>query len=1155
MNTHSRLQRKKSSDAEREGVRMFAEPRFGAEFAPVQIQRATPAPAIQPKLTISQPGDPYEQEADRVADQVMRMPDPTIQRSPAEGEPEEDQQIALPTEDEENLIQRAADPAAPEDDLEQLAVPAEDDEELDVQRYADPAQTPEIAPRTEASIAVLRGGGQPLDETTRAFMEPRFGHDFSQVRVHTGVQAAESARSVSALAYTVGQDVVFGAGQYAPGTDAGRRLMAHELTHVVQQGGIAADERLESDHHQQSMKTPAANAVHHQPHLSASGETSLSRLAVLQSTVLPTVMRAALFTSTLEIRHRVLKSRVFPVSQGGLIVTANAAWEESSERYGTESTSHGYAGLDMTLSKEGFIFDSEYGTCEFETGRPSSRIWTNLPDGDYYLTIFTDNSNPNHFLRGVLEVAQQSGLTGDSCTRPPPGALEVVHTALDLAGLIPALGVIPDTANTGIYLIEGDWENAGLSAIAIIPVFGDAASVVHIGEKTAVRVSSEAAERLGRDRIARGFREARAADTTSSARRATAARPRTPDDEYNDFLRMLDEETENAGFHAMGEPVSMQPHSGARRARQIVGVGSNHESAHNLAQSVGRGVPGYNPSAALTTLQERAVHRGMDQYWKEAFQRMRQEGRSTASAQEIYDTLSDSIRHSSLPVESQNTLIRRLQDEMFVEFGMRPGEQYPLPYPNITRTESIAPLQRQIAQPQPDQSSMTGVLQRTCACGNHAHDGECDECKLRREASGTEQVMEVPAIVDVALRSNGQPLNRETRSFMEPRFGHDFSQVRVHTDAQAAESARSVSALAYTVGQDMVFGAGQYAPGTDAGRRLMAHELTHVVQQGSQSSLPHLSCNQRHLSAILQRKEGDRDSDSGITPHSSFLRNQSTIKDWQKLVNLKPARQALAVLARRREDDFLFSGRYTSWKIQTINEGHGLINLDYYPVHVSSLPSINNSRFSANRFLNYFRKNINLFVDPDKSVFEPYDRNAASKWYSTQIVGSIIHIDLGPQKKGGIPISGYDDGSVIVSDVSSSSWTFSTIQTPGDMQHPVSGNREFGFDAQPDGTYIFYTRGADRVTGWMDLLIQQTTGSIFDNGDILWRGMQQRLADFINSNGGSATVVDPTVIRQDWDVVKQTLFVPDNTSDNREITQSPAGGGGRSGGGGAGGSW
>lgn len=81
--------------------------------------------------------------------------------------------------------------------------------------------------------AVLnRGGGQPLDTATRAFMKPRFGHDFSRVRIHADERAAESAQSINALAYTVGNDIVFGAGQYAPMTAMGQRLLAHELTHT-----------------------------------------------------------------------------------------------------------------------------------------------------------------------------------------------------------------------------------------------------------------------------------------------------------------------------------------------------------------------------------------------------------------------------------------------------------------------------------------------------------------------------------------------------------------------------------------------------------------------------------------------------------------------------------------------------------------------------------------------------------------------------------------------------------------------------------------------------------------------------------------------------------------------------------------------------------
>jgi phosphoglycolate phosphatase-like HAD superfamily hydrolase len=108
---------------------------------------------------------------------------------------------------------------------------------------------------------------------------------------------------------------------------------------------------------------------------------------------------------------------------------------------------------------------------------------------------------------------------------------------------------------------------------------------------------------------------------------------------------------------------------------------------------------------------------------------------------------------------------------------------------------------------------------------------------LQRSAANPSTPPAVPPIVHDVLRSSGQPINTGIRTLMEPRFGHDFSNVRVHTDAMAAESARSVNALAYTVGRDVVFGSGQYTPDSTTGKQLIAHELTHVVQQQSPTSV------------------------------------------------------------------------------------------------------------------------------------------------------------------------------------------------------------------------------------------------------------------------------------------------------------------------------
>ena len=128
-------------------------------------------------------------------------------------------------------------------------------------------------------------------------------------------------------------------------------------------------------------------------------------------------------------------------------------------------------------------------------------------------------------------------------------------------------------------------------------------------------------------------------------------------------------------------------------------------------------------------------------------------------------------------------------------------------------------------------------LQRSCDCGQHTAAGaECEGCKkqkatLRRTSDGPGAPMFAPHIVHDVLRSPGQPLDSATRTFVERRLGRDFSAVRVHTDSKAAESAQSISAQAYTFGKDVVFDSGKYEPATESGRRLLTHELAHVVQQ------------------------------------------------------------------------------------------------------------------------------------------------------------------------------------------------------------------------------------------------------------------------------------------------------------------------------------
>jgi hypothetical protein len=135
-------------------------------------------------------------------------------------------------------------------------------------------------------------------------------------------------------------------------------------------------------------------------------------------------------------------------------------------------------------------------------------------------------------------------------------------------------------------------------------------------------------------------------------------------------------------------------------------------------------------------------------------------------------------------------------------------------------------------------SSPNIAIQRkpSCPCGGgcpRCHDNSSKQTEQLLKDNSSDQVepLTVPPIVHEVLRSPGHPLDPATRTFMEQRFGHDFSRVRVHSDSAAGQSARDVNAYAYTVGQDIVSGFGQFAPGTHAGRRLLAHELAHTLQQ------------------------------------------------------------------------------------------------------------------------------------------------------------------------------------------------------------------------------------------------------------------------------------------------------------------------------------
>lgn len=197
-------------------VQTFPDRPWGPDFSAIPARTLTTSSwqIVQADLTVNAPGDPYEQEADRVAGAVMRMP-----ASPVSPPLNDLNDWLKPTVSRLPAISR-----------------------LQTSGGGGAFQAPASV---EAGIQQMRGSGQSLPEEEQAFFEERMGYDFSQVRVHTDARAVQASRDIQAQAFTIGHNIAFNEGAYQPGTAAGRYLLAHELTHVVQQGAAGLQRKSE----------------------------------------------------------------------------------------------------------------------------------------------------------------------------------------------------------------------------------------------------------------------------------------------------------------------------------------------------------------------------------------------------------------------------------------------------------------------------------------------------------------------------------------------------------------------------------------------------------------------------------------------------------------------------------------------------------------------------------------------------------------------------------------------------------------------------------------------------------------------------------------------------------------------------------------------
>lgn len=319
----------------------------GHFFSQVQLH----ANPIQPKLTIGQPNDPYEQEADQVADQVMKMaapPDnPNIQRQTDESwmQPMRITPLVQRQVDSEELQMQPIWLATPllqrqteeEPDTLQLkplmgSVQRQVEDEIGtesplLQRFAaqSTSQQPDSTNTLESRLSRSQGGGSPLSDDVRTFMEPRFGYDFSHVRVHTDGEAVQMNRDLSAQAFTHGSNIYFGSGKFNANSDEGKTLLAHELTHVVQQTG----------------PTPLNKTVHRQPVQPKVGAGTLRTKRLVDHTA-PSDVNKGMLSPT--------KSTVFPQAMTGVNIQTKADPGQILEQLKNTPPNNIFASYDQAVA-------------------------------------------------------------------------------------------------------------------------------------------------------------------------------------------------------------------------------------------------------------------------------------------------------------------------------------------------------------------------------------------------------------------------------------------------------------------------------------------------------------------------------------------------------------------------------------------------------------------------------------------------------------------------------------------------------------------------------------------------------------------------------------------------------------------------------------
>jgi hypothetical protein len=705
---------------------------------------------------------------------------------------------------------------------------------------------------------VLGSTGHSLDDGVRAYMEDRLGRDFSKVKVHTDARAAESARAVDALAYTVGKDVVFGSGQYAPATLEGTRLLAHELTHVAQNAGASASGPITIGPAHDRFEVEAD----HQAGTIARGERPSAGPSMMNARTGARLSRAS-FTvgpATVKIDY----ANLLKVADSeSAIETMFTSWAGSPAstihanlaKLSLTAKSWVLYALDLLVDNPVAGLDKDKAVARLIDYAPSSRFQPHADKPPAW-----NFANEALSVSGWFEKAITAGLTkpkgamlsdvqtlinpnvstsgSSSCpsARPSKDQLNQAKIETDLPGqletylktynqqvtssttpaqpmtqLVPLADPIQEMARSYYAGYADRGRGGGNTFVQQWQYSAHLASVKSPAgnptkEKRLAYLDSRARKVGGGGLFSQVHYDSRC-DADELVLDGIVQKM----EKRNDIQTLLDPILRQKSYTeqtASPKQVVLSPEADADecKARWKTIKTMCHELMHVMA----------HPDFRRAEKGRQILTEGFPEvlgHW------LYQDIKSKAQSDNKIKSQMEAGLSAACPTIPDSTIEYKDAGQDAEKIRQKVGPE---------RFRSAFFL---------GQLEMVGIQPKKIngAPENNAFEREAEEAAHAATGPQPQQsrISRAPFTAARLAFGSGAALESKVRREMESRLAHDFGAVRVHTDSEAAKSASAMQAHAYTTGRDIFFAAGRYSPKTADGRRLIAHELTHVVQQSN----------------------------------------------------------------------------------------------------------------------------------------------------------------------------------------------------------------------------------------------------------------------------------------------------------------------------------